>query len=454
MTAAGFTIGGVTDRRANPNRARLEEKGLYHSFLLPDGRTLEGLLPRERLERRLDAFGIPGDLTGLRVLDIGPWDGYCTFALEQRGAAVTAIDYVDLDTFRILHRAYGSRAEYLHLDVYQLDPRVHGRFDIVLCFGVLYHLKHPLLALERICAVTGGVCHIDSFALDPAEHFAGARPAHPYAEFYPRDELAGQLDNWTGPTVGQVEAWARTAGFAWTELRGWEESTVWLSAHRRWPERAATAPPVSVAAVSSHRHRGASLVSAREEYLCVWCEWSGETPALEEVCPLVDEFGVAPLYCHVVEQTLTVSLPLPPGLAPGRHEVRLRVGERDWSAPVAFYIDLPAWTAPVELLSVQDALTFAVGEATARWLTCWVRGLSPEADVGNTVVTVGGVPHCAETLEWRAEESAWQLNVRLRAAVPVGEHAVTVEHRGAVSHARDLRVTTDGERPRGLEGVR
>ena len=50
-------------------------------------------------------------------------------------ADVTAIDYVDLDTFRGLHRAMKSRAKYYRLDVYELDPERLGYFDIVLCLA-------------------------------------------------------------------------------------------------------------------------------------------------------------------------------------------------------------------------------------------------------------------------------------------------------------------------------
>src|SRR5260370_16321995 len=121
--------------------------------------------------------------------------------MERRGAEVTALDYADLDTFRALHHAYNSRAKYERLDVYQLDPARHGMFDIVLCLGVLYHLKHPLLALEKICAVTRELCIMDSFVVDGEAWLRGEPPPYPYVEFYEARELAGQLANWSGPTV-------------------------------------------------------------------------------------------------------------------------------------------------------------------------------------------------------------------------------------------------------------
>lgn len=156
----------IEKRGRNSVREGLERTGLYHSFRLPDGQVLPGSLDLAALEERMASFRLPKDLTGKRVLDISPWDGYFTFELERRGADVTAIDYVDLDTFRELHRAFDSHAEYRRMEVYELDPRHMGTFDIVLCLGVLYHLKHPLLALEKICAVTRELCIVDTFVVD------------------------------------------------------------------------------------------------------------------------------------------------------------------------------------------------------------------------------------------------------------------------------------------------
>src|SRR5215471_13274082 len=140
----------VSKRQKNTVREGLSKTGLYHSFRLPDGRILPGSNSLEDQQSRLGAFGLPEDLTGKRVLDIGPWDGYFSFEMERRGAEVVAIDYVDLDTFRALHRVFQSRVTYRRMDLYELDPARDGMFDIVLCLGVLYHLKHPLLGLEKI----------------------------------------------------------------------------------------------------------------------------------------------------------------------------------------------------------------------------------------------------------------------------------------------------------------
>jgi len=286
-------------RKANPVKAGLDETGLYHSFELPNGRRVPGAMSLEWERERLRSFRIPDDLTGKRVLDIGPWDGFYTFEMERRGAEVTAIDYVDLDTFRALHRAFRSRATYLRMDLYDLDVAKIGTFDIVLCLGVLYHLKHPLLGLERLCALTRDVCIVDSFVSDGDQWLNGERQVIPHAEFYEHGELAGQLDNWCGPTVANVEAWVRTAGFASAETSRVTAGSACVLAHRRWralpPEEGA---PLRITGLNSHHNRGRTFSSTKEEYLQLWCEWpSGSTPDLGTVFPEVDGFGVAPLAC-------------------------------------------------------------------------------------------------------------------------------------------------------------
>jgi tRNA (mo5U34)-methyltransferase len=443
----------VEKRRFNPVREGLEQTGLYHSFRLPDGTLLKGANPLEHQLERLASFRLPEDLHGRRALDIGPWDGFFTFELERRGAAMTAIDYVDLDTFRALHRAFGSSARYEQMDVYELDAARLGTFDVVLCLGVLYHLKHPLLALEKICAVTTDVCIVDTFVTDGEQWRQGLASPIPSIEFYEREELAGQFDNWCGPTVSAVEALARAAGFARTEVLRAGGNYATVAAHRRWsalpPDEA---PPVEVAGICSHSHRGRSFRSSKEEYVLLWCDWQDERPpSLEAIFPEIDGCGAPPLFCARHGEALQVGTRLPPGLAPGRHRARLKIGRSRWSKELEFVVDLPDVPSDlIQLASVQDGVTWRMGEVDWRndgWATAWVTGLSAEADPGNTVVEVSGIPHRPET----ADVQSGQVNFRLRPLIGAGEHELRVLHRGAAS--QPLRVTVSGSPPpiRGLE---
>src|SRR6185295_4223926 len=74
-------------------KARVKEiEYWYHRVELPGGVTTPGVQPLHAPNYR-----IPADLTGLRVLDVGAWDGYWTFEALKRGAreAVAIDDFSD-----------------------------------------------------------------------------------------------------------------------------------------------------------------------------------------------------------------------------------------------------------------------------------------------------------------------------------------------------------------------
>jgi tRNA (mo5U34)-methyltransferase len=76
-------------------------------------------------------------------------------------------------------------------------------FDVVFCFGVLYHLKHPLLALENIARYCskGAELYIETAILDGMYH---SPPPFPFFQFFPGSEYGGNPSNWW---VGNLDAW-------------------------------------------------------------------------------------------------------------------------------------------------------------------------------------------------------------------------------------------------------
>src|SRR5438067_13553612 len=123
-------MGELRERRRFQNDfiQELDRKGWYHSF---EG--VDGVMPLEWERERWSRFPIPADLTGKRVLDIGPWDGWFSFEAERRGAQVTAIDREEQASFLRMHRRIGSKADYRTLDLYELPTSGLGPFDIVFC---------------------------------------------------------------------------------------------------------------------------------------------------------------------------------------------------------------------------------------------------------------------------------------------------------------------------------
>ena len=92
------------------------------------------------------------DLRGKRVLDVGCRDGLCCFEAEKLGAAeVIGIDN-DLSpgAVEFLIPFLKSRVRMHGLNVYDLTPQRFGTFDVVICSGVLYHLRYPFWGLKRV----------------------------------------------------------------------------------------------------------------------------------------------------------------------------------------------------------------------------------------------------------------------------------------------------------------
>lgn len=119
------------------------------------------------MTRRGAYFPIPADLRGKRVLDIGASDGYFSFLGEERGAEVMAIDAWPRQGFFTAHKLRNSKVEFRHMSLYDLDPNEVGLFDIVFCFGVYYHLKKPMVAMERIALVTKEFALLESAVVPP-----------------------------------------------------------------------------------------------------------------------------------------------------------------------------------------------------------------------------------------------------------------------------------------------
>src|SRR5690348_3424771 len=98
------------------------------------------------------SHAIPADLGGKTVLDIGCNAGFYSLEMKRRGAArVVGIDSdpAYLAQARFAAEVNGADIEFRELDVYQV-AQLGRRFDVVLFMGVLYHLRHPLLALDLL----------------------------------------------------------------------------------------------------------------------------------------------------------------------------------------------------------------------------------------------------------------------------------------------------------------
>ena len=197
----------------------------YHVLDLPDGPTPGWFDLRPIVDR------LPWpDVRGRRCLDVGTYDGFLAFELERRGASeVVATDIPDHASwdwpwalredgpafqavqagerkgagFEAARAALGSAARRVEVSVYDLDPAVHGTFDVVVCGSLLLHLKDPVRALEAIRGVCTG-----HFVSAETIDLPSSAVRRPYARV-----RGDELCQWFLPNVAAHERLVRAAGF-------------------------------------------------------------------------------------------------------------------------------------------------------------------------------------------------------------------------------------------------
>ena len=214
-------------------RERVEALGpWFHNIDLKGVRTAPthflGDYPAIKWRRFADA--IPKDLRDRSVLDIGCNGGFYSIEMKRRGAG--RVLGIDSDIDYVAQARFAAEVseldiEFRQLSVYEVE-RIGEKFDIVLFMGVLYHLRHPLLALDLIHEhVAGDLMVFQSMQrgsrdIDPietdydfweTEHFD--RPGYPKMHFI-EHRYAKDPTNWWVPNRACVEAMLRSSGFTIT----------------------------------------------------------------------------------------------------------------------------------------------------------------------------------------------------------------------------------------------
>ncbi|MFZ0042374.1 MAG: DUF1698 domain-containing protein [Solirubrobacteraceae bacterium] len=168
---------------------------------------------------------LPEQLHGETVLDIGTTNGGVAFELERRGAGrVLAVDILDAEHFgfNAIKRLLGSEAEHLQANIYELPSLLKEQFDIVLFMGVLYHLRHPLLALDNVRRLTRGMAYIESAICDAELPDLATTPV---ARFYRTDALGSDPSNWFSPNLLTLTEWCESCGLEVLTSSSWPDPT-------------------------------------------------------------------------------------------------------------------------------------------------------------------------------------------------------------------------------------
>ena len=213
-----------------------------------------GDYPRVKWQRFASA--LPQDLTGKSVLDIGCNAGFYSMEMKRRGAdRVLGIDSDEeyLRQARFAAEVNEVEIEFRNLSVYDVGA-LGERFDFVLFMGVLYHLRHPLLALDLIHQhVAGGMLVFQSMQRGSSEvlevepdydfwqrdHFD--RPDYPKMHFI-EHRYAGDPTNWWVPNRACVEAMLRSVGF---EITAHPEEEVYICKRVEAPAGAGAVYPAA-----------------------------------------------------------------------------------------------------------------------------------------------------------------------------------------------------------------
>lgn len=203
----------------------------YHTLELAPGVITPGYIDMRRAADKV----LPDDMRGLKVLDIGTFDGFWAFEMERRGASVTTADLEKItdadwppvhrprleaqaahdglvlgEGFRLARRALGSNVERVVCNIYDLAPeRVDGPFDLVYVGAILTHLRDPISPLVNVRSVLKPGGEFRTFEPFSA-HLSLRVKGRPAAEF-----KATSTDyTWWLPNVAALIEWLSAAGFS------------------------------------------------------------------------------------------------------------------------------------------------------------------------------------------------------------------------------------------------
>src|SRR5437588_5078868 len=195
-----------------------------------------GDYPYVKWKRIKNAF--PEDLNGASVLDIGCNAGFYSLELKKRGAGrVLGIDVDEryLAQGRFAAKTLDLDVEFAKASLYDVDS-IPGKFDYVLFLGVFYHLRYPLLALDRAVKKVAGKLIFQTMLRGSEDEFIPKadydfwdKPVFFNADFpcayFIEKSFSGDYTNWFIPNRSGAEGMLRSAGL---EIVEHPETETWV----------------------------------------------------------------------------------------------------------------------------------------------------------------------------------------------------------------------------------
>lgn len=194
----------------------------WHTFDFPEF-TTTGL---DQTPEKLKAVKLPEDMKDMSVLDIGAWDGYFSFICEKRGAnKVVAYDSplhswnkksITIQSKEILQdgkEGFETAKNKLNSKVIDVEGELDDllqfkkdNFDVVLCLGILYHVKDPYKLIRDLYEITGKKLFLET-------HIDLNEAPMPVMRFYSNAEVNKDEGTFWGPNMLCVYEMLRKAGF-------------------------------------------------------------------------------------------------------------------------------------------------------------------------------------------------------------------------------------------------
>jgi SAM-dependent methyltransferase len=114
---------------------------------------------------RVLSFVYRGQLSGLRVADLGCLEGGFTLAMAQQGMDAIGIEarQMNLEKSQLLKEHFDlPQLEFRLDDVKNFTRERYGTFDVVLALGIAYHLDDPVAWLRQVSEMTRGVLIVEA----------------------------------------------------------------------------------------------------------------------------------------------------------------------------------------------------------------------------------------------------------------------------------------------------
>lgn len=200
----------------------------YHRIYLGNGvYTMPEAAHHEQVWRRF-RLAFPANLRGVSVLDIGSNAGFFSLQAKLLGAGrVLGIELIDmyLQQAETIKHWWGFDDIENRAGEAQGIDRLTEHFDLVVCAGILYHLKHPLYILEHIGRLCTDAVLIETECIPPDPRNTvvvrqGLRGqaqltlvSNGFMKLIEADELDGDSSNWWVPDTECVMGMLRIAGF-------------------------------------------------------------------------------------------------------------------------------------------------------------------------------------------------------------------------------------------------